>query len=330
MMRGGGPVHERIRLGPGGEFDLIRSFLERAGTLPKGVRVGPGDDCAVLDAGQLALSTDLSVEDVHFKRAWLTPEEIGWRASASALSDLAAVAAEPLAILVSLALPEADVASGWARRLMDGLEQAARECGAGLVGGDVSRSFGPAVVDVVAVGRCRTPVLRSGAKPGDEVWVTGELGAAAAGLRALREGKPLPDASRRAFAHPLPRVREAVWLEEHAKLHALIDLSDGLGGDAAHLAAASGVAVEIALGKLPVAPGATVADALGGGEDYELCVVAAPRSLERSEGLFDQKFNLPLTRIGHVRSGEGVWVKIGDAPPRRLERGGFSHFEAVR
>jgi thiamine-monophosphate kinase len=198
------------------------------------------------------------------------------------------------------------------------------------VGGDVSRSLGPVVVDVVAVGKCKTPVLRTGAKPGDEVWVTGELGAAAAGVRALREGKPLPEASRRAFAHPLPRVREALWLEEHAKLHALIDLSDGLGGDAAHLAAASGVAIELEVGKLPVAPGASVADALGGGEDYELCIVAAPRSLEKNDGLFDQKFNLPLTRVGHVRVGEGVWVKIGDAPPRRLERGGFSHFEVAR
>jgi thiamine-monophosphate kinase len=198
------------------------------------------------------------------------------------------------------------------------------------VGGDVSRSPGPAVVDVVAVGKCKTPVLRTGARPGDEVWVTGELGAAAVGVRALREGKPLPEASRRAFAHPLPRVREALWLEEHAKVHALIDLSDGLGGDAAHLAAASGVAIELEVGKLPVAPGASVADALGGGEDYELCVVAAPRSLERNEGPFDQKFSLPLTRVGHVRAGEGVWVKIGDGPPRRLDRGGFSHFEAAR
>jgi thiamine-monophosphate kinase len=326
MLRG--TVHDRIRLGNGGEFDLIRAFLDRAGPPPKGVRVGPGDDCAVLDAGPLALTTDLSVEDVHFRRAWLTPEEIGWRAAASGLSDLAAVAAEPLAILVSLALPPDDVASGWARRLMDGLEQAARESGAGLVGGDTSRSPGPAVVDVLSVGRCKAPVLRNGARAGDEVWVTGELGGAAAALRLLQEGKPLPEGPRSAFAHPVPRVRESLWLAEHASLHAMIDLSDGVAGDAGHIAAASGVAVEIEVDRLPLASGATLEDALGGGEDYELCVVAPPRALEKLEGRFDQTFGLPLTRVGWIRKGDGVWVAGGGKAARRLAAGGYSHFSS--
>jgi thiamine-monophosphate kinase len=222
-------------MGPGGEFDLIRSFLERAGPLPKEIKVGPGDDFAVLDAGPLALSSDLSVEEVHFRRDWLTPEEIGWRAAASALSDLAAVAAEPLAVLVSLALRPEDAASGWARRLMDGLEQAARECGAGLAGGDVARSPGPVLIDVTAVGRAKAPVLRSGARAGDELWVTGELGGAAAAARQLAAGERPADALRHAFAHPAARVREARWLATHTRLHAMIDLSDGLAGDAGHL-----------------------------------------------------------------------------------------------
>jgi thiamine-monophosphate kinase len=323
-----GARFDRIRLGAGGEFDLIRSFLDRAGPLPKGVRVGPGDDCAVLDAGPLALSTDVSVEDVHFRRAWLTPEEIGWRAAAAGLSDLAAVAAEPFAVLVSLALAPEDVSSGWARRLMDGLEQAAREAGAGLVGGDTSRSPGPAIVDVVSVGRCKTPVLRNGARPGDELWVTGELGGAAAALRLLREGRPLPDGPRAAFAHPVARVREGRWLAQHASLTAMIDLSDGLAGDAGHVAAASGVAVEIEIDRVPLASGATLEDALGGGEDYELCIAAAPRALEKLEGRFDQTFTLPLTRIGWIRKGEGVWVAGGGKAPRRLASGGYSHFAA--
>ena len=326
----GAHIHDRIALGPGGEFDLIRTFLERAGPLPKGVKVGPGDDCAVVDAGQLALSVDLSVEDVHFRRAWLSPEEVGWRASASALSDLAAVAAEPLAILVSLALGADDASSGWARRLMDGLEQAAREAGAGLVGGDTSRSPGPVVIDVVAVGRCKNPVLRNGARPGDEVWVTGELGRVGPALRALENAHPAPEPSRRAFAHPLPRVREALWLHDHAQLHAMIDLSDGLGGDAGHIAAASGVALELDAHKLPLAPGATLEDALGCGEDYELCVVGPAKALEKLEGSFDQRFDLPFTRVGRVRDGEGVWLADGRGSPRRLERAGFSHFQGVR
>jgi thiamine-monophosphate kinase len=283
----------------------------------------------VLDAGPLALSTDASVEDVHFRRAWLTPEEIGWRAAASGLSDLAACAAEPLAVLVSLVLAPADVSSGWARRLMDGLEQAAREAGAGLVGGDVSRSPGPAVIDVVSVGRCKAPVLRNGARPGDEVWVTGALGSAAAALRLLEAGSNLPDPLRAAFAHPVARVRQALWLKEHATIHAMIDLSDGLAGDAGHIAAASGVALELEIDRLPMPTGVTVEDALAGGEDYELCVVAPPRALERLEGRFDRTFDMPLTRVGWVRKGEGVWVAGGGKAPRRLASGGFSHFADV-
>ena len=227
---------------------------------------------------------------------------------------------------MSLALAPDDVSSGWARRLMDGLEQAAREAGAGLVGGDTSRSPGPAVVDVLSVGRCKSPVLRNGARAGDEVWVTGELGGASAALRLLREGRPVPEGSRGAFAHPVARVREGQWLAEHASLHAMIDLSDGLAGDAGHIAAASDVAVEIEVDRLPLASGATLEDALGGGEDYQLCVVAPPRALEKIEGRFDQTFSLPLTRVGWIRKGEGVWVAGGGKPPRRLASGGYSHF----
>jgi len=330
-------VHgRRVRLGPGGEFDLIRRVLAGAPALSPAVVVGPGDDCAVVDAdGPMALTTDLSIEDVHFRRAWLTPEEVGWRAGASALSDLAAVAAEPVVILVSLALAPEDVSSGWGERVMAGIEAAARDVGASLVGGDVSRSPGPAIIDVVAAGRAASPVLRCGARAGDEVWVTGALGGAGAAVELLEAGRPLPDALRRALARPVPRVREALWLAGRADLHALIDLSDGLAGDLGHIAAASNVAVELETARVPVAPATEAARpdpeerlmlALTAGEDYELCIVAAPGALEPLTGPFRERFGIALTRVGGVRGGQGVWMVGQDSPPRRLERGGFSHF----
>jgi thiamine-monophosphate kinase len=333
------PHRHPIRLGPGGEFDLIRSFLDPAAASSDLVLVGPGDDCAVIDAAPTALSTDLSVEDVHFRKAWLGPEQIGWRAAASALSDLAAVAAEPVAVLVSLAIREEDVSSGWGTRLMSGVREAAASVGAVLVGGDVSRTPGPAVVDVVAVGRARKPVLRDGARVGDEVWVSGALGAPGAALALLEAGRPLPEALRAPFARPLPRTREALWLSERADLHAMIDLSDGVAGDAAHIAAASGLAIELDVSEIPIAAGveaaapdreAQLALALSAGEDYELCVVAGAGVLAPLAAEFRQRFGVALTRVGRARAGEGVWSRDPAGATRRLERGGFSHFAAAQ
>ena len=322
-----------IRLGPGSEFDLIRSFLGGAGPLPGGVLVGPGDDCAVLDAGRLAVTCDASIEGVHFRRGWLTPEEVGWRAGAASLSDLAAVAAEPLAVLVSIAVTDEDAASGWASGVARGLERVVREAGAAVVGGDLTRSPGPAMLDVVAIGRVGTPVLRDGALPGDELWVTGVLGAAGAAVALLAAGQPLPAELKDAFAHPTPRWREALWLRERAPLHAMIDLSDGLLGDAGHLAAASGVRIDLEAGLVPVAPSLKplverederLRLALQAGEDYELLLVAPPGMLGRVAGDFRARFGVPLTRVGEVVPGEGVW--LGDGESARPARGGFDHF----
>jgi thiamine-monophosphate kinase len=335
---GGGAPRERsfVRMGPGAEFDLIRSFVSQDATLPSGVLVGPGDDCAVLAAGSpLAVSTDLSIEDVHFRRAWLEPEEIGWRAAASALSDLAAVAAEPVALLVSLAVPNRDVTSGWTARVMSGAKSAGAAVGASLVGGDLSRSPGPAMINVVVLGRTGRPVLRDGAEVGDEVWVTGSLGGAGAAVELLQRGGELPDAIRRAFARPSPRTGEALWLTENAELHAMIDLSDGLAGDAGHVASASGVAIILDTDDLPVAPGLGEAGfsaerstslALHAGEDYELCLVTPPGLLSPLREPFRERFALSLTCVGSVREGEGVWLRQGGMEAVRLETGGFNHF----
>jgi thiamine-monophosphate kinase len=306
-----------------------------------GVRVGPGDDCAVLDPdGQSwAVTVDMSVEDVHFRRAWLEPEEIGWRAGAAAVSDLAAVAARPVAVLLALALPERDASAESARALTRGVAAAAGSVGATLVGGDLTRSPGPLVLDVVALGRAPEPVLRDGGRPGDELWVTGRLGAAGAAVRAWEDGGTPAAALRRAFAHPVPRVAEALWLAETGALRALVDLSDGLAGDAGHVAAASGCAAVLDEAAIPVAAGleglgggaAEALDlALTAGEDYELCLAAEPGGLGPRVAEFEARFGVRLTRVGRLAEGAGVALQRADGSGRVALDGAYSHFGGAR
>jgi len=317
-------------LGPGAEFDLIRRFVARFPAVAAGVLVGPGDDCAILEGG-LAISTDMSVEDVHFRRAWLAPREIGWRAAASALSDLAAVAASPIAALVSLGAPESD-AGAYSVEVMEGVAAAVTAAGAVLVGGDLVRSPAALVLDVVVLGRAEPPVLRSGARPGDELWVTGRLGAAGAAVRDWSEGRTPAAEARAAFARPVPRIAEARWLADRAPVSAMLDLSDGIGSDAGHLAAASRVAIELLAASIPVHPAAADrgADealrlALDGGEDSELCFTAPAGTVGPLQASFRERFGLPLTRVGGVRDGRGLTLlREGRASPLRAS--GFRHF----
>lgn len=325
----------RIRLGPGEEFDLIRAFLADDEDLPAEVVVGPGDDCSVVEGGLLALTVDLAVEGIHFRRDWLAPVEIGYRSAAAALSDLAAVAAVPVAVLVSCALASDDVRGTVARDVQRGVEEAARRVGAAVVGGDLSRSPGLLVVDVVAVGRTDTPILRDGARVGDELWVTGGLGAAGAAVRLLEGGHTPEPHLREAWARPVSRVGEALWLAERGVLHALIDLSDGLAGDAGHLASASGVGIVLEAGSVPVDPRARLVatderDALGlalsAGEDYELCFAAPPGSVEELREGFETRFAVALHRVGRVVEGQGVYLDHDDGEPEPLRRAGYDHF----
>lgn len=293
--------------------------------------MGPGDDCAVVHGAGIAISTDVCVEDVHFRRAWIDPEEVGWRASAAALSDLAAVAAVPIGLLVSMVLPD-DVPGD---RVMAGVSAAAAHHDATLLGGDVSRSPGPLAIDVVAVGRTGAPVLRSGVQPGDAIWVTGRLGAAAAAVAAWQAGRTPDPMSRAVFARPRARTREARWLAGHGVLHALIDVSDGLAGDAAHLAAASEVKIVLDLDTIPIHPAArSVADspdsalalALGGGDDYELCLAAPPGACDGLVESFRDEFDLELTRVGWAEAGSGLLGrKARGGEPEPLETAGYSH-----
>lgn len=317
-------------LGRGVEFDLIRRFLEGVAS-SSDVVVGPGDDAAVL-AGGIVVSVDMAVEGVHFRREWLDAREIGVRAAAAALSDLAAMAAAPVAVLAALALPPDDVPDT-ATAVVAGLREAAADADAVLVGGDVTRSPGPMILDITVLGRADAPVLRSGAHPGDALWVTGALGGAAAAVEALAAGRTPPAEARAAYARPRPRVREARWLAERLPLHAMIDLSDGLAGDVSHLAAAGGVRITVEASRVPVHPGAGGGSgqaldlALAGGEDYELCFAAPEGAVEAVADAFREAFGVSLTRVGRVSEGSGSEVLGPDGAARPA--GGFSHFTEV-
>lgn len=310
------------------EFERIDKIAAALGPRARDL----GDDCAILPPGdgRLAVSTDSSVEGIHFRLDWLDHREVGWRATASALSDLAAEGASPAGILAALVVPEA-ASDDEIVAVMDGVGQAAASVRAPVVGGDLSR--GPSwMVSITVLGWTRRPVTRAGARPGDGLWVTGALGGARAALEAWKRGdQPSPDA-RAAFAHPLPRVVVGHMLAEAGAL-AMIDLSDGLGGDAGHLAEQSRVAIELDLDAVPVSlacfdesrrlgvsPQRFAAE---GGEDYELLAalpagfgIDAAHAITRDSGI-------ALTRVGAVASGFGV---------RALQAGsvvvlqGYDHF----
>ena len=323
----------RTPLGRGRDFDLIRGFVGSGGDGPPGVVVGPGDDCVVFEDG-LVVSVDISLQDVHFRKEWISFQEAGYRAAVAGLSDLAAMAAEPLGLLVSLAVGS-KAPEETARALNAGVVEAAREQGVQVLGGDLSSSPGPAVVDIVALGRSEAPLLRRGSEPGDEVWVTGWLGGSGAAVAAWKRGEAPGTGLRSSFCRPTPRIREALWLAERATLHAGIDLSDGLAGDAGHLAAASGVALILDLQRLPFSPDLASARfddedrlrfALLGGEDYELCVTAPEGALSPLSQTFQESFGIPLSRVGRVAEGEGVEVE-GNIGFEGLQSGGFGHFQ---
>ena len=315
-------------LGPGPEFDRIRRIAEELAG--RGSELG--DDAAVVPEGDgaLVVSTDASVEGVHFRRGWLSLEEIGWRATAAALSDLAAMGAQPIGLLAAVAVPRG-AADADPALVMRGVGAAAAACGASVMGGDLTTAAGW-VVTITVIGRAGRPVRRSGAAPGDTLWVTGALGGARAALVAWERGETPPADARTAFAHPEPRIDAGRWLAAHGA-HAMLDLSDGLAADARHLAAASGVRLDIDLSRIPVA-GAALPPALAasiepplfaaeGGEDYELLAALPAAFDEPAVRAFEHATGLALTRVGTVHRGSGVRLLLRG---ERVSLEGFDHF----
>lgn len=283
-----------------------------------------GDDCALVPVGQtvLAVSSDLSIEGTHFRHGWLSPYEIGFRATTAALSDLAAVAATPLGVQVAVGA-SAELHDDVLPDLMSGVGEAASRASAKVWGGDLVRSD-ITVVDVTVIGRVDgEPLRRRGASAGDQLFVTGRLGGPASALRSWSAGEE-PDAWCRArFAVPTARTVEAQWLLGHGA-RAMIDLSDGLAADAGHLAAASGVACVVDLESIPCGPGIPPLDAAVSGEEYELLCAFPPAASDHLAVDFVRTFGTALTRVGECREGMGIQI-VEDG--RAVEiTGGFRHF----
>lgn len=283
-----------LAMAEGAEFDAIRRLLATWGPLA----VGVGDDAAILDipAGErLIVSTDASVENVHFRREWLSAEEVGARATSAALSDLAAMAATPLGLLLALAVPES-----WRMELdalARGVGRVASQAGCAILGGNIAKASELSLT-LTVLGSAWHPLERSGARAGDDLYVTGTLGGPGAALRSWRAGTVPSPEYRARFASPVARLREGRWLAERGA-HAAIDLSDGLLGDAAHLALASGASVILDEDAIPRLPGVSVKEAMNSGEEYEL-LVAMPADVPIDGAEFEREFALALTKIGTV------------------------------
>jgi len=320
-------VSANLRLGGGGEFDRLRRIFARLGRTGRDL----GDDCALVRVGRawLAVSIDLSLEGVHFRTDWLSFADIGRLSAAAALSDLAAEAAAPIGVLVSLGVPGKGRGRGKgegdrAAEIMAGVAAAARSVGASVLGGDLVRSD-RYIVDVCVLGWTTHPVRRDGARPGDGLWVTGALGGAQAALRSLTRGQRPGPALFRRFAHPEPRIAAGRRLADLGA-RAMIDISDGLAADAAHLAAASGVRVEIALEQVPCFRGVDRHRAAASGEEFELLAALPSRFRERDAQTFRRATGVPLTRIGRCARGSGV--RVTDSGRSIAPPAGYNHFPA--
>ena len=303
----------------GGEFELIRQLRQRWSDLAPAI----GDDAAVVQPSrgeQIVVSTDAAIDRVHFRRDWgkLSLEEIGYRAVTAALSDLAAMAAAPRGVLVAIELSAK--AQDDLMPIADGIADAVRTAGTIILGGNLTKGAALGITTTV-VGSAFTPLGRRGARPGDLLYVTGSLGGPNAALTAWRRKKK-PSAQLRArFVRPSARIAEARWLATRGAV-AAIDISDGLTGDAAHLAEGSNVGLEIDVDRVPTFEGATPADALSGGEEYEL-LVAARAPLPEVE--FAERFGIPLTPIGRAVDGESH-VSLSMNGKRVAAPKGYDHF----
>ena len=296
-------------------------MIRRFGSLA----VGVGDDAALVHVprdNMIAISTDASVDNVHFRRDWLTMDEIGYRATTSAVSDMAAMGATGVGILVALATPpesrEALDALG------DGIARAAVAAGVRIFGGDTTRSSVLSLT-ITAFGNTREPLRRDAARAGHHVYVTGVLGGPAAAVRALSDGSPVPAVWRERFATPHARLREARWAAGRGA-RAAIDISDGLVNDAWHIAAASNVHITIDLDRVPVIEGVDPIAAAQAGEEYELLLTSAiPLDCEAFRAIFDVR----LTEVGTVTDGEPGVLVMSRGVALDLDLRGYDHFGAA-
>ena len=311
-----------------GEHALIQRIRARFPPAPSFVIVGIGDDAAVIEPERNALeviTTDSQVEGVHFDLAFVSPADVGHKALAVTLSDVAAMGATPRVALLSLILPPAwPVAHVDA--LVDGLAALARRSRVSVVGGNIARSPGPLVVDVTLTGSVhrRRVLTRAGARAGDDLYVTGRLGGAALGLRTLTANHHDASAAAERYRRPEPRMRFGMLLGRNRAARACVDLSDGLADGIRQIGDASKLGAVIDADAVPLEPGARLEDALSGGEDYELLFAVAPKLRRRLEGVRRLTKDVAVTRIGRLTIDRALLLERGGKTEELPE--GFAHF----
>ena len=316
------------------EFELIRKYFSRPA---RSAILGVGDDAALLQPSEgqcLAVSSDTLIAGVHFTPE-TDPAQLGWKALAVNLSDLAAMGAKPRWVLLALTLPNTD--NEWLMQFSSGMYQCADQYDIDLVGGDTTRGSLGMTLTIMGEVPMQQALRRSGAQVGDIIWVSGELGDAALALAGQRQDISVADNVLQTLLLrlnvPEPRVELGLALRNLA--HSAIDLSDGLLADIGHLLAASGVAATIEITHIPVSAAASHLSeeanfwsyVLAGGDDYELCFTA-PESATQAIMTLSNQLRLPLTAIGRIEAGTGLRVLDGSGQPILLKKAGYDHFQS--
>ncbi len=326
-----------------GEFGFIERFKPLFDNLVQDSQVGIGDDCAIISANNeedWLVTTDLLMEDIHFIRNAITPDQLGYKSLAVNLSDIAAMGGSPVGSFLSIAIPPA-INVEYLDLFMKGYHELSAKYNIPLLGGDTTRSIKHLAINVCVLGKSKKGMARKRnmAMMGDAVCVTGNLGDSAAGLKILLDRLPESESGRfllQKHNRPEPKLSEGLFLSVYPDVHAMIDISDGIASDLNHILKASGVAAHIRLDWLPVSEqlksiaaqqGWNIIEmAAGGGEDYELLFTVASGSLESIKKEFDIKFNKPVIHIGEI---------TGDTPKIHWFKGlnevefsikGFNHF----
>jgi thiamine-monophosphate kinase len=328
-----------------GEFDFIRRLQSQTTTFRKlqsSVKIGIGDDCAAVSQNaktDLVITTDLLVEDIDFRLEWTRADFVGHKALAVSLSDIAAMGAKPVWAMVSIGVPGKIWKTDFVEKLYAGWFDLAKEFGVELIGGDVSRTPDKIVIDSIVAGETKKnrAILRSGALPGDLIFVTGKLGGAAAGLRLLEGGFRFDDENNEQNnlicrqLTPVPQVEIGLQLADKKLATAMIDLSDGLSSDLSHLCRASKVGAEIFAEEIPLEENLPmvlkpnedeILFAVNGGEDFELLFTARPKDKNKLEKLFNEK----ITCIGQITSKTEKIELHRTSKLMILQPEGFRHF----
>lgn len=340
-------IETGLKLSAVGEFGFIdrlaRSFNQH---LPEGV-TGIGDDCAVLPwrgDQKLLVTTDLLLDRVHFLKEKIAPRDLGYKALAVNLSDLAAMGGKPLWAFLSIALP-AETELAWADQFISGWKSLSDKTQVKLLGGDTTRTTGAVVINVAVLGKARRKYIkyRSGARPGDLVAVTGELGSSEGGLRLLLNkelrdiGSPDERSLLRRHFHPRPQLQEGFFLAHQPEVGAMMDVSDGLDSDLRRIMGRSGTGAEVYLEKLPVSPalkrcsqqyGWSLEEvAAAGGEDYCLLITVRPEGYSHLDRRYRQKFGRSLYPVGRITREKGKLIFLEAGQPVVLQKSGFDHFK---